>query len=132
MKIGFGSRSKNYGYGSQRRRKSYKRTWGVRQTKTPDEKKSVKEKDQRLDAIYDDGPLGFEKDPVESNMKILAQDPLEEVDLGSGTVKRPMYVSLNLSPGIKAEVIQLLKEYKDCFSWDYDEMPGLSRDLVEL
>ena len=26
----------------------------------------------------------------------------------------------------------LLKEYKDCSAWDYDEMPGLSRELVEL
>ncbi|XP_057418138.1 uncharacterized protein LOC130712317 [Lotus japonicus] len=29
-------------------------------------------------------------------------------------------------------MIELLKEFKDCFAWDYDEMPGLSRDLVEL
>jgi len=25
-----------------------------------------------------------------------------------------------------------LKKYKDCFAWDYNEMPGLSRDMVEL
>ena len=29
-------------------------------------------KGQRLDAIYDDEPLGFEKDPLESNIRILA------------------------------------------------------------
>jgi len=25
-----------------------------------------------------------------------------------------------------------LKKYKDYFAWDYNEMPGLSRDMVEL
>ena len=64
----------------------------------PDEEKPIEEKDQRLDAIYDDGPLGFEKDPVASNAKMLAQDPLEEVDLGDGYVRRPTYVSSKLSP----------------------------------
>jgi hypothetical protein len=33
---------------------------------------------------------------------------------------------------LKVRVIELLRENKDCFAWDYDEMPGLKRDLVEL
>lgn len=33
--------------------------------------------DQRLDYIYDDEPLCFEKDPVNSTEKIKAQDSLE-------------------------------------------------------
>ena len=28
-------------------------------------------------------------------------------------------------------MIKLLKEYVDCFAWEYSEVPGLSRDLVE-
>ena len=82
----------------------------------PDEDTLVEDKDQRLDAIYDDEPLGFEKDPAASNTKMLAQDPLEEVDLGDGTQRRPTYVSAELNPEVRAEVIQLLKEYKDCFT----------------
>jgi hypothetical protein len=31
----------------------------------------------------------------------------------------------------KSDLIKLLKEYVDCFAWNYNEMPGLSRDLVE-
>jgi hypothetical protein len=27
--------------------------------------------------------------------------------------------------------MELLKEYKDCFAWDYSEMPGLDRSIVE-
>jgi hypothetical protein len=33
---------------------------------------------------------------------------------------------------LKVRVIELLRENKDCFAWDYDEMPGLKRELVEL
>ena len=68
---------------------------------------------QRLDAIYDDEPLGFEKDLVAPNIKMLAQDPLEEIDLGDVIRKRPTYISVNLSLELKVKVIQLLKEYKD-------------------
>jgi hypothetical protein len=28
-------------------------------------------------------------------------------------------------------MLVLLKEFADCFAWDYTEMPGLSRDIVE-
>ncbi|KAL1333382.1 hypothetical protein AAHE18_11G096500 [Arachis hypogaea] len=31
----------------------------------------------------------------------------------------------------KKEMMEILKEYCDCFAWDYAEMPGLSRELVE-
>ncbi|XP_057439893.1 uncharacterized protein LOC130731635 [Lotus japonicus] len=84
-----------------------------------------------LDCIYDDEPLGFEQslDPM---LKMQAQDPLQEVDLGDGTKKRPTYVSSLIDSGFKNRIVSLLQEYKDCFAWDYDEMPGLSRELVEL
>src|SRR3954471_18525698 len=87
---------------------------------------------QKLDVIYDEEPLGFEKDLMASNIKVLAQDPLEEVNLGEGDRKRITYVSAKLEPTLKSKVITLLKENKDCFAWDYDEMSGLGRDLVEL
>ena len=98
----------------------------------PDEEVPFEEKDQRLDAIYDEEPLGFEKDPTTSSAKMMSQDPFKEVDLGEWSIKRPTYVSEKLNPKMKSKVIQLLKEHKDCFAWDYNEMPGLSRDLVEL
>jgi hypothetical protein len=28
-------------------------------------------------------------------------------------------------------MIALLKEYADCFAWDYMEMPGLDRSIIE-
>jgi hypothetical protein len=100
--------------------------------KPPDEQVSVEPTEQRLDAIYDEEPLGFEKDPVTSSAKMLAQDPLEEIDLGDGSAKRITYISAKLDPKLKVRVIELLRKNKDCFAWDYNEMPGLKRDLVKL
>jgi hypothetical protein len=51
---------------------------------------------QRLDCIYDDEPLGFEKDPMGPAKKMLAHDPLEEVYLGDGTIKRPTFISTKI------------------------------------
>ncbi|XP_050914866.1 uncharacterized protein LOC127129785 [Lathyrus oleraceus] len=100
--------------------------------KPPDKQVPVEPSEQRLDAIYDEEPLGFEKDPVTSSAKMLAQGPLEETDLGDGSAKRITYISAKLDPKLKVRVIELLRKNKDCFAWDYDEMPGLKRDLVEL
>ena len=58
-------------------------------------------------------------------------DPLEMLDMGDGSIPRPTFVNANLSDDCKADLIKLLKEYVDCFAWEYSEMPGLSRDLVE-
>jgi hypothetical protein len=43
----------------------------------PPHKGQNEEQDQRIDAIYDDEPLGFEKDPLATNIKMLAQDTLK-------------------------------------------------------
>lgn len=52
--------------------------------------------------------------------------------MGDGISKRPTYISANLSLEFKVGVIQLLKEYKDYFTWDDGEMPELDRDFVKL
>jgi hypothetical protein len=53
-------------------------------------------------------------------------DLLEEVDIGPGDRPRLTYVSAKLDPEYKQELINLLKEYRDCLAWEYYEMPGLS------
>jgi hypothetical protein len=60
-----------------------------------------------------------------------SMDDLEEVDIGDGVISRPTYVSACLSMSQKQELIELLKVYTCCFAWDYTEMPGLSKELVE-
>jgi hypothetical protein len=59
-----------------------------------------------------------------------SDDPLEEVDIGDGTIPRLTIVNKNIDCLCKSNLIKLLKEYVDCFAWNYNEMFGLSRDLV--
>jgi hypothetical protein len=58
--------------------------------------------------LADDGKLGY---------RFTSVYELEEVDIGPGDKTRP--------------TIALLKEYSDCLAWDYTEMPGLDRSIVE-
>jgi hypothetical protein len=60
-----------------------------------------------------------------------SMDDLEKVDIGDGIIPRPTYVSAQLNTSQKQKIIKLLKAYTCCFPWDYTEMPGLSRELVE-
>ncbi|XP_027359296.1 uncharacterized protein LOC113867964 [Abrus precatorius] len=60
-----------------------------------------------------------------------AQDPLEEVNLGDEKEPRLTFISKLVDEEVKDQLIKLLREFKDCFAWDYDQMPGLSRELVE-
>nr|KYP48747.1 Transposon Ty3-G Gag-Pol polyprotein [Cajanus cajan] len=88
------------------------------------------ESEFKLDCIFDDSPLGFERATNEEH-KLESQDPLEEINLGSVENRKVTYDS-KLSQGeLKEELIRVLHEYKDCFAWDYDEMPRLGRGLVE-
>ena len=61
----------------------------------------------------------------------MAEEKLEEIDLGMDLQKpRPISMSSNLLEEEKTELIMLLKEFKDVFTWDYSDMPGLDPGLV--
>jgi hypothetical protein len=61
----------------------------------------------------------------------MSADKLEEIDIGDGDKPRPTFINANLESSFREGLINLLKEYKDCFAWDYSEMPGLDRSIVE-
>ena len=72
--------------------------------------------------LEDEGKLGH---------GFTSADALEEVDIGDGDRPRPRFISTKLDPEYKQELVKLLKEYKDCLAWEYYEMPGLDRSIVE-
>jgi hypothetical protein len=72
--------------------------------------------------LADDGKLGY---------VFMSADELEEVDIDPGDKPRPIFVSTKLDPFLREPMIALLKEYSDCFAWDYIEMPGLDRSIIE-
>jgi hypothetical protein len=57
--------------------------------------------------------------------------PLEEIDIGDGKTPRPTFVNKTLKTDPRDEMIGLLKEYPNCFAWNYTKMPRLSREIVE-
>jgi hypothetical protein len=72
--------------------------------------------------LTDDGKLGY---------GFLSADELEEIDIGPGDKPRPTFISKKMDPSLREPMIALLKEYSDCFAWDYTEMLGLDRSIVE-
>ena len=75
-----------------------------------------------MDRFTNDGKLGE---------GFTSADDLVEVDIGNGDRPRPTFISAKLDYECKQQLNDLLKEYKDCFAWDYTEMPGLDRSIVE-
>jgi hypothetical protein len=61
----------------------------------------------------------------------MSADKLEEIDIEDTDKPRPTFISANLESSFREELIKLLKEYKDCFAWDYSEMPDLDRSIIE-
>jgi hypothetical protein len=81
-----------------------------------------------------DGASGVIKD-LENEGKLgqgfSSMDKLDEVDMGDGSTHRPTYISTNLPEDQKEQVRSLIKEFVDCFAWEYTEMSRLDRELVE-
>jgi hypothetical protein len=72
--------------------------------------------------LADDGKLGY---------GFTLADELEEIDSGLRDKPRPTFISKKLDPSLREPMIALLKEYSDCFAYDYTEMPGLDRSIIE-
>nr|CAD1833629.1 unnamed protein product [Ananas comosus var. bracteatus] len=66
----------------------------------------------------------IDESPIKADDKKLeTQDPLVEVNLGSDEDKRLTYISARLYAQQQEKLKELLTEYKDCFTWNYGEMP---------
>jgi hypothetical protein len=72
--------------------------------------------------LADDSKLGY---------GFTSADELEEVDIDPGDKPQPTFISKKMDPSLREPMIALLKEYSDCFAWDYTKMPGLDRSIVE-
>lgn len=59
------------------------------------------------------------------------KDPFEEVNLGNMDNPQLVYISSLLEEELNVNFKDLLKEFKDCFAWSYEDMSGLDRRLVE-
>ena len=60
-----------------------------------------------------------------------AWDPLININLGIEEKPKMTKVSSLLVEEDRVRLVNLIKQYKDCFAWDNCEMYGFSRKLVE-
>jgi len=59
------------------------------------------------------------------------QEKTELVDLGIGGGEKEVKIGMGMTAPICEELIALLKDYQDIFAWSYQDMPGLSSDIVQ-
>ena len=68
---------------------------------------------------------------AEKDAQVVAEEKLEEINLGPNPQElRPISISSRMSGKEKSKLILLLKEFKDVFAWDYNEMPRLDPRLI--
>ena len=56
---------------------------------------------------------------------------LETVELVDGQATKTTRIGTMLSPGIKAKLIQFLKENLDVFAWNHEDMPGIPPEIIQ-
>jgi len=59
------------------------------------------------------------------------QEETEIVNLGIGEKKKEVKVGTGMTTHIQDEMVVLLRDYQDIFAWSYQDMPGLSPDIVQ-
>ncbi len=59
-----------------------------------------------------------------------SQEPTEVFNLGDSQDVKEVKIGTLFPPEEKEELVHLLKEYVDVFAWSYQDMPGLSSDIV--
>ncbi|XP_039007851.1 uncharacterized protein LOC120135691 [Hibiscus syriacus] len=85
---------------------------------------------------YDNGegcdlPSELLKMVEKEDKKILPyKEPIEILNLGFDVDKNDVKIGTTLSDKGLQNLIKLLQEYKDVFSWSYKDMPGLDTELV--
>jgi len=55
----------------------------------------------------------------------------ELVNLGTDSGKKEVKIGTSMTTPIREELTALLKDYQDIFAWSYQNMSGLSSDIVQ-
>ena len=56
---------------------------------------------------------------------------LETMELADGQVTKTTRIGTTLNPGMKAKLIQFLKENLDIFAWSHEDMPGIPPEIIQ-
>jgi len=58
------------------------------------------------------------------------EDKVTQVNLGDEANLKPIFIRENLSPPEKEDLISLVQEYINVFTWNYEDMPGLDPQMA--
>jgi len=58
------------------------------------------------------------------------EDKVTQINLRDEADPRPIFISENLSPSEREDLISLVQEYIDVFAWNYEDMPGLDPQVA--
>ena len=58
-------------------------------------------------------------------------EALETMKLVDGQAIKTMRIGTTLSPGMRAKLIQFLKENLDVFAWSHEDMPGIAPEIIQ-
>lgn len=84
-----------------------------------------------LETLDDSDDFQVQEAPPELEEEIQSTvDELKEINLGNEENPRPTFISALLNEDESTNLVKLLSEFKDCFAWSYDEMPGLSPEIA--
>ena len=92
----------------------------------------ISEIDLEEDIDESDLPLKMQRLLAMEDKQIFPhQEVTELVNLGTNDEKKEVKIGSSLDPSAKKEIVDLLKEYVDIFTWSYQDMLGLSTKIVE-
>jgi len=58
------------------------------------------------------------------------EDKITQINLGDEANPKPIFISESLSALDKEDLISLVREYIDVFTWNYEDMPGLDLQVA--
>ena len=92
----------------------------------------ISETDLEEDIDESNLPPNMQRLLVMENKQILPhQEVTELVNLGMDDEKKEVKIGSSLDSFTKKEIMDLLKEYVNIFAWPYQDMSGLSIEIVE-
>ena len=92
----------------------------------------ISKTDLEEDIDESDLPLEMQRLLAMEDKQILPyQEVTKLVNLGTNNEKKKVKIGSSLDSSAKKEIVDLLKEYVDIFAWSYQDMSGLSTEIVE-
>ena len=55
---------------------------------------------------------------------------MTQINLRDEANPKPIFISKSLSPSEREDLIHLIREYKDVFAWNYEDMTGLDSQIA--